>query len=172
MRLGRNCFVNMTEHDENRINADHFDGNGAGRFMGPVTWQGIVDHPVVHRQLIQQMSEADIGEFFIEIEMPYPIGWNSTLPLWENGVLPLDHLIYQREMNGWNGLFVRSNTHLLAKATNKLYIYGNLGRSHGNTRLKVYAFRPGARIGDLSGDMSYKHDIVFLDFGHPGEQIY
>jgi hypothetical protein len=146
------------------------DSRRAGNF---INWrnsmQVLADSHVICyllKELNESWEKKEFGVVSFSIELPHPVGWESTDDIKHYSNEVLERFELNRRSNALRVKISRQD--ILAPKTNKVTIVAEFKTLKELPVLMVYSMYPGVDVGELEGDVTGREGRIFFDWDHPG----
>ena len=122
--------------------------------------------PYILDELNRQWFTKDFSKVSLSIDLPYPVGWESTDEARFYKDTDLEEFAPSKNSTAMRIKKVR--TDLLSPKTNKVTIIFDFKIKANGPVAMIYSIYPGKDIGSLHGDITEREQRVFFDWNHPG----
>lgn len=172
---GQDVFLQIPENTYERIKGTCFRGKQCSQAGNSCRWHRIVDFkedPVVHELLgisfLDLVKNGAVSTSHrIVLEFQDAVGWDSVLSYAEVPEEYRDKLVRKELNKRSHALFLPDN---LVKAPLTSFLTLVVRMYHDrHWRFVLHTIYPGNDVGELRGDMTKKHNYVWLNWSNPGE---
>ncbi len=167
------CRIVMRQGTEDRLSQTCFRGfrvRCAGNFNLWGSVRELLEEPLVLKELLRHLRAAHLERAFdtTSIVVAYRtwVGWSSTAPRAEYQIDDLERFDLNRK--GWALRVKRSRRDLLAPLTEMITFVFEFKDEERMPTAVIHSIYPGEDIGEITGNVTERENVVFFDWCHPG----